>query len=789
MLGQSLLHYRILDQIGAGGMGIVYRAHDEKLDRDVALKVLPVGALADEAARQRFRQEALALSHLNHPNICTIYEIGESEGQTFIAMEYVEGRPLSELARGEGLPADTTSRYGRQIAEALAHAHERGILHRDLKGSNVMVTPEGRVKLLDFGLAKRLRDGPAAEETRSQGLTEVGAVVGTLHYMAPEVLEGRPADARSDVWALGVTLYEMAAGELPFRGPTGFAVSSAILREPLALSPRIAPALGMVIQRCLAKAPGERYQTAGEVRAALEAAQSGATIAAGPLPRPAVTRRWWLAVPVAAALVALAWLGWSSRDRLRASAPAGRIESLAVLPLDNFSRDPEQAYFADGMTEQLTADLAQISALRVISRTSVMQYKGARKPLPEIAKDLKVDAVIEGSVMRSGDRVRITAQLVQVGTGAERHLWAESYERDLRDVLALQSEVARDIANQIRITLTPQEQARLGHRRPVDPEVYQLYLKGRYYANQDGEEPVRKGIGFFNQAIAKDSSYAPAHAGLSLAYGSLGNVFSPPREVMPKAKAEALLALQLDETLSEAHTSLASVMLFYDWDWAGAEKELKRALELNPSSAEARDLYGNLLTAIERYPEGVAESRRAFQLDPLSLRIHGDLMFNLLASRQYDEAIADSRRAIERDPKFATAYAVMGLALAQKRQFPDAIKALEKATELDTSYNLQLFLAHVQAVAGNKTESRKLLAKVEELSKHQYVCAYEISSVHVSLGDNNKGLEWLEKGRQQRCDCLVWLKSEPWMDPLRVDPRYVALVKQVGFPPGGAGGQ
>jgi TolB-like protein/Tfp pilus assembly protein PilF len=441
------------------------------------------------------------------------------------------------------------------------------------------------------------------------------------------------------------------------------------------------------------------------------------------------------------------------------------------------------------MTEQLTADLAKISALRVISRTSVMQYKDARKPLPEIAKDLKVDAVIEGSVMRSGDRVRITAQLVQVGTGAERHLWAESYERDLRDVLALQSEVARDIANQIRITLTPQEQARLGKRGPVDPEVYQLYLKGRYYANQDGEEPVRKGIGFLNEAIAKNASYAPAHAGLAFAYASLGNVFSPPREVMPKAKAEALLAIQLDETLSEAHTSLAGILLFYDWDWAGAEKELKRALELNPSSAEARDLYGGLFTALERYPEGVAESRKAFQLDPLSLRIHSNLMFNLLAARQYDEVIAESRRAIERDPKFATAYAVMGLAYTQKRQFPEAIKALEKGNEIDPNPMMQLFLAHVQAVAGNKTESRKLLAKIEELSRHQYVCAYEIGTVHASLGDNAKSFEWFEKGRQQRCDCLIWLKSEPWMDPLRVDPRYPALVKQVGFPPGTAGGQ
>ncbi len=503
MVGRTLFHYRVLEKVGAGGMGVVYRAHDEKLDRDVALKVLPAGALADEAARKRFRQEALALSHLNHPNICTIYEIGEAEGQTYIAMEFVKGRPLSQIARGAGLAAETAVRYGAQIADALVHAHEGGVVHRDLKSSNVIVTPAGRAKVLDFGLARRLDEGRGEEATRTQsGLTGAGMVVGTLDYIAPEVLEGRPADGRSDIWALGVVLYEMVTGRLPFEGQTAFAVSSAILREPPAPLPERVPAgVRGVIQRCLAKEPAQRYQTAAEVRAVLEAASSGASVvAAAPLPTP--TQRWVLAAAAAALLIAaLVGLNVAGlRERITGrSAP--RIESLAVLPLENFSRDPEQEFFADGMTEQLITDLSKIGALRVISRTSVMQYKGTHKPLPEIAKELKVDAVVEGSVLQSGNRVRITAQLLYAP--ADKHLWAESYDRDLRDVLALQGEVARSIANQVRITLTAQEQARLGARRQVDPEVFQLYLRGQYFTNQRSLEKVNSS--FSTGAITKAS--------------------------------------------------------------------------------------------------------------------------------------------------------------------------------------------------------------------------------------------------------------------------------------------
>jgi len=783
MSGQKLLHYRILDQIGAGGMGVVYRAHDERLDREVALKVLPAGDLADDTARKRFREEALALSHLNHPNVCTIYEIGEDDGQTFIVMEYVKGGSLSTLVRSGGLPAETVYRYGSQIADALAHAHDHGLLHRDLKSGNVMVTPEGRIKVLDFGLAKRMHQSDPQTVTQTKdALTEAGTVLGTLQYMAPETLRGDPADARSDIWALGAVLYEMTSGALPFRGQTPFAVSSAILNDAPAEMPASVPAgLRSVIQRCLVKDQGQRYQTAAEVRAVLEAAPSTAS-AAVVKPVGASRSRWALAAIGALALLAAALIGLNAgriRDRLAGKAGPPRIESIAVLPLDNFSHDPEQEFFADGMTEQLIADLSKIRALRVISRTSVMQYKGKSKPLPEIARELNVDAVVEGSVLRSGNKVRITAQLLYAPK--DQHLWAESYERDLRDVLAMQGEVARDVANQIRITVTPQEQIRLGSRRQVDPEVYQLTLRGQYYSKRGTLAETERGIQYFQQAIEKDGTYAPAHAGLAFAYSSLTPDHSSPREVMPRAKAEALRAIELDETLSEAHTALAVVRMYYDWDWIAAERELRRAIELNPSSADAHDQYGNYFCALAQFEPSIAESRRARDLDPLSVVIYFDLLTNLVSSRRYDETIEECRRGIDRDPNFSFGYAVMGMAYSQKGQFPEAIAALEKAIQLDPNWHGELFLAHVRAAAGDKAEARKILSKVEALSRKQYVCAYEIATVHVTLGDNDTAYKWMQKGVKEQCDCLVWLKSEPWMDSFRSHPRYLELLKRVGL--------
>ncbi|HYM10215.1 MAG TPA: protein kinase [Bryobacterales bacterium] len=781
MAGERLSHYRIVEKVGAGGMGVVYRARDEQLDRDVALKVLPAATLEDETARARFRQEARALSRLNHPNICTIYEVGEAEGETYIAMEFVEGRPLSEVARAGALPLERTLRYGAQIADALAHAHERDIVHRDLKSANVMVTPEGRAKVLDFGLAKRAAPREA-EATRTQGLTEAGTVVGTLHYMAPEVLRGATADARSDIWALGVILHEMASGELPFAGQTGFEVSSAILREPpKPLPAQAAPGLRAIIQKCLAKEPGERYQRAGEVRAALEATQSSAvSMPVVAAPAAAATSRRWIWAAAAVVVMAAAITGWMLRGRSGAKpAAGGRIESLAVLPLENLSHDPQQDYFADGMTEQLITDLSKISSLRVISRTSVMGYKGAHKPLPAIAQELNVDGIVEGSVLRSGDRVRITAQLIQAK--ADRHLWAESYERDLRDVLALQNEVARTIAGAIQAKVTPQEQARLAGGRRVDPEVQELYLKGRFYGNKFSEESLLKAISLFEQAAQKDPQYALAQAGMADAWASLSSTYRAPREVMPNAKAAALEALRLDETLSEAHTSLGYVQLMFDWDWGAAARELQRAIELNPSSSEAHGAYSWYLLAMERREEAVREGKRAVELDPLSMGAYSTLEWTLDMSGRYDEAVAVGRKAVELDPSFAMAYAQMSVALAQAGRRGEAVAPAEKATQIDDSPMLKAYLAQAYGAAGQRREAEKTLGELAKIAARRYVCSYEVAEGYLGLGRTEEAFRWFEKAYTDRSDCMIFLKVDPRLDRLRGDARYRDLLRRVGF--------
>ena len=774
---QTIAHYRITAKLGEGGMGTVYRATDTKLNRPVAVKVLS-GNLADAAARRRFQREAQMASSLNHPHILTVYDAGELEGRQYLVTEFVDGGTLKDWARTEKRTWRQVVELLVGVADGLAAAHAAGILHRDIKPSNILVAKNGYAKLADFGLAK-LAQIAEGDETRtlSEQHTRPGAVIGTIAYMSPEQASGKTLDARGDIFSFGVVLYELLAGRRPFAGATDLEVLQTIIHvAPPPLGEEIPPALRALVEKALEKVPAERYQSLREMvvdlrrltRERMEAPQPSPTSA----PRRAFPWKWVATAVLLLIVAAAVWRFWPG-------AGSRQIRSIAVLPLDNFSRDPDQEFFADGMTEQLITDLSKIGSLRVISRTSVMRYKGKRPPLPQIAKELNVDAVIEGSVMRAGDRVRITAQLLQAAT--DKHLWAESYDRDLRDILSLQSEVARNVAAQVRITLTPQEQVLLGNRRRVDPEVFQLYLKGRYFSNQLDEEPIRKGIEYFEQAIAKDSSYAPAYAGEAFAYANLASVFAPPREVMPQAKAAAQKALQLDDTLSEAHTALAFVLMMFDWDWSGTERELKRAIQLNPSSADAHDFYGNYFTALGQFPEAIAESRRARELDPLSPRAYFDLLGNLLDARRYDETIAECKKALDTDAKFGAAYAMMGLAYAEKRQFPEAIAALTKATELEPIPTVKLFLAHVQAAAGNRAEAEKLLAKMEELSKHRYVCAYEIGSVYVTLGDNSKAMKWLEKGRRDRCDCLVWLKSEPWMDPLRVDPHYLDLLRRV-FP-------
>ena len=780
MTDQTVGRYRIIATLGTGGMGVVYRAHDSSLSREVAIKMLHPAALGDEAAHQRFVAEAQTLSQLNHPNICTVYEIGEIDGRAFIAMELVKGRTLASCIPLGGLPPETALRYGVEIADALAHAHRQGVVHRDLKSANIVITPEGHAKVLDFGLAKRSTVSPESM-TVAQVVTQPGIAVGTPAYMSPEVLAGGNADERSDVWALGVIVHEMCAGERPFAGAAPATLAAAILKEPpSALAPTVAPAVRGIVSRCLAKEPGQRYQSASEVRAALETAGTESRVAGVAAHAPGGTRSWSRVGLAAAGLVAVVALGvflWQ-----REPMPGARMESIAVLPLENLSGDPEQDYFADGMTEQLTADLSRLGKLRVISRTSVMQYKKARKPLTEIARELKVDGVVEGSVVRVGDKVRITAKLVRA-SGDEENLWAQSYERDLHDVLALQGEVARAIAAEIEISLTPQEEARLSSGRRIDPGAYQQFLLGRYHFNRGIEDGLRKAVTHYEQAIGRDSAYAEAYAGLAETYITLSSNYDRPRATIPLAKAAALTALKLDDALADAHAHMGYIHFFYDWDAKAAEREFARAIQLNPNLASARIQRAGYFLAMGKPREAVSEVRLALQLDPLSLRTHALGTVYLIFAGENDEAIQLARNALELEPRFGAAIAFQGLAYAEQGRFQEAIASLEKAAELDKSVMVHLFRAHVHAVAGNKRRAQELIDETEKDAEHRYICPYEIATAYVSLRNNDKAYEWLRKGIEERADCMAWLGVEPWMEPFRSDPRYEQLVREIGLAP------
>ena len=673
--------YEVLAKLGEGGMGVVYRAHDDRLDRDVALKVLPEDALGDEKSRTLLLREARSAAALNHPNICTIHEVGEVEGHAFIAMEFIDGQSLNRLIPHGGMTAEHVLRFGAQIADAVAHAHERGVVHRDLKSRNVVVTQDGRAKVLDFGLAKRLSHEDLSEaSTRIEAsMTEPGTVVGTLPYMAPERLRGDPATAGSDVWALGVMLYELAAGVRPFKGQTGFEVSSAIFSQPPPPLPTKVPLeLRTVIERCLAKEPAARYRQANEVRAALEAIQAGAVAASLSAWKYRLFRRRVLAGAAVAVAVALGAVVGLNVGGVRDGGPdlsdGPRIRSIAVLPLANLTGDPDQQYFADGIHEALITDLATLSdSLRVTSRTSVLNYKDGNRPLPEIADELGVDALMTGSVMRAGDRVQITGQLIDAST--EEHLWAERYERELENVLSLQNDIVAAIAGEIELRLTPETAGRLATARAVDPEAYEAYLRGRSYLERFTPADLDTALQYFELALGEDPDYALAYAGISDVWGRrVVDGVVPALEGGPLWKGAAEQAVALDNTLAEAHGQLANALTWVDWDWEGAEAEYQHAIELNPNHANARIFYSHFLTALGRADEAEPHILRALDLDPLVAFNYAMRGGQLVFAGRHDDAIAAFDEAFRIDPNLGFGSDLLWGILAQEGRYEEALK-------------------------------------------------------------------------------------------------------------------
>jgi serine/threonine-protein kinase len=786
--GSRLGPYEIDSPLGAGGMGEVYRARDSRLGRDVAIKVLPDRIAQDPEALGRFEREARAVAALSHPNILSIFDFGTEGGIIYSVTELLEGETLRGKLDAGPISQKQAVDYALQIAKGLSAAHEKGIVHRDLKPENLFVTKDGHVKILDFGLAKREAPVAPGEETSAPTVsrhTEPGTVMGTVGYMSPEQVRGRPADRRSDIFSFGAVFYEMLTGRGAFRGDTAVETMNAILKEePPGLAGSVSgvsPALERVVRHCLEKSPEERFQSARDIAFALGEASSGsaaapATLAAQP-PRPRALRPLLWAAGVAALAALAAAVLW-----LRPG--AGKIDSLAVLPFVNAGGDPNAEYLSDGITESLIDSVSQIPGIKVVSRASAFHYKGKDVGARTVGRELGVRAVLTGRIVQRGDALSIRAELVDARD--DTHLWGEEYNRRLSDILAVQEEIARDISGKLRLRLTGEEKKRLSKRYTENAEAYGLYLKGRHHWNKRTGEDIQKGIGYFQQAIEKDPTYALAYAGLADSYAVLFlHAGLPSRETFPKAKAAALKALEIDDTLAQAHATLAYTHQLFDWDFLAAEKEFRRAIELDPKYPTAHSWYSLCLSWLGRHEQAIAESERAYELDPLSPIIGTSRAFVFYNARQYDRAIEAARKTLELDKGFSQALLALGLALEQKKMYPEAIAALEEAVMLSgRSIITVAYVSHSYAVSGRREEAMRLIEELKGWSERSYDPLANIALVYAGLGQNDEAMRWLEKAYQARSAWLILLalKLDPRWDALASDARFQELLRRIGFP-------